>query len=162
MIQSLEAGRADVARDILEALPDWFSNRDARETYINNVEKMPMLLANNEDQPVGFLSLKAHSKRHQEIFLIGLRPEFRRQGIGTSLVEYAISTAQRRGSNFLSVKTLAARSPDPHYAETRAFYTAVGFQFHEELPTLWGPNAPCAVYLMDLNARRRRVSQAPS
>ena len=45
------------------------------------------------------------------------------------------------GAAFLLVKTLSDRHPDPGYAQTRAFYRAVGFVPVMDLD-IWGPENP--------------------
>jgi hypothetical protein len=40
------------------------------------------------------------------------------------------------------VKTLAAEHPGAEYAQTRAFYAAMGFLPLEAFPTLWSPYLP--------------------
>lgn len=47
------------------------------------------------------------------------------------------------GAHWLTVKTLAASHSDPHYAETRRFYEANGFEPLEVFPDLWGEDMPC-------------------
>jgi len=42
------------------------------------------------------------------------------------------------------VKTLSSRHPDPGYAETRAFYLAMGFTEARELD-IWGPENPAVL-----------------
>ena len=40
------------------------------------------------------------------------------------------------------VKTLAASHPSPEYAQTRAFYEALGYVPLEVFPTLWAAHLP--------------------
>jgi hypothetical protein len=48
------------------------------------------------------------------------------------------------GVRELHVKTLSSRKSYPPYAETRAFYRAVGFDEIEELD-IWGPENPAVL-----------------
>ncbi|WP_419825670.1 hypothetical protein [Sphingomonas sp.] len=70
-----------------------------------------------------------------------------------------LDEAERRlaavGIRWLTVKTLAASHPDPHYARTRAFYEAIGFQPLEVFPTLWGDDTPCLLMVKPLPAAGR-------
>jgi hypothetical protein len=43
----------------------------------------------------------------------------------------------------LQVKTVAATSPSKAYAQTREFYSHLGFQPLEVFPLLWAPQNPC-------------------
>lgn len=51
--------------------------------------------------------------------------------------------AYAQGARFMQVKTLADSHPSPEYAQTRAFYTRLGFAPLELFPTLWGEKTPC-------------------
>lgn len=47
-----------IARQILEALPDWFGIPEAREEYIQESDKQLFFAAGEEGHPFGFLCLK--------------------------------------------------------------------------------------------------------
>jgi hypothetical protein len=47
-----------------------------------------------------------------------------------------------RDIEYLQVKTLSPRHPDPGYAKTRSFYFAAGFRPLQEFPDLWEPDQP--------------------
>jgi hypothetical protein len=53
------------------------------------------------------------------------------------------------GARFLLVKTLSPREPDPNYAQTRAFYLAMGFEPLTDLD-LWGPENPALLMIRTL------------
>jgi len=151
----LTHGDATLARAVLEDLPGWFGQTEAREAYIRRASELPMAVATAEDGTAGFLSLLSHGPHHSEVYVMGVRAALRRRGIGRSLLNRALDICAETQTRYLSVKTLAASVPDARYAETRAFYEAMGFRLFEILPTHWGPHAPCALYLMDLNEKRR-------
>jgi hypothetical protein len=48
------------------------------------------------------------------------------------------------------VKTLGPSHPDPFYAETRAFYRAIGFQPLFETTAFWGADQPTLILLKPL------------
>lgn len=150
-IAAVVTGRSDIARGILEALPDWFGRADAREAYIRDVALQPMFVASTASGvPVGFLSLRQTSAVACEAFVLGVLPDRHRLGIGRRLFETAEPVLARDGIRYLTVKTLAADHPDPNYAATRRFYEAIGFVLLEEFPTLWDAATPCALYIKDL------------
>ena len=72
---------------------------------------------------------------------MGIRPEHHRHGIGRVMVAEAEAWLARRDIEYLQVKTLSPRHPDPGYGKT-AFYLAQGFRPLEELPLLWSPDQP--------------------
>ena len=69
-------------------------------------------------------------------------PEHHRAGIGRAMLQAAESWLAGRDIEFLQVKTLSPRHPDPGYTATRAFYFGCGFRPLEEMPELWGPDQP--------------------
>jgi predicted N-acetyltransferase YhbS len=73
-----------------------------------------------------------------------VRPERHRRGAGRALVEEAARQAQAAGLGVLVVWTLSARHPDPHYADTRAFYAALRFVPVAEAD-IWGPDNPAVL-----------------
>ena len=44
-----------IAREILEALPDWFGIPEAREQYIKESADQPFFAAYDSNKPIGFL-----------------------------------------------------------------------------------------------------------
>ncbi len=55
-----------------------------------------------------------------------------------------------REVRLLQVKTLAAAHPSPEYAETRAFYRAMGYAELEVFAQLWGPGLPVLQWVKGL------------
>ena len=150
-ITAATSDRSEVARRVLEALPDWFGIPSAREGYIRDVAEHPMVVARTKDGvAVGFLSLRRTSTVAVEAFVLGVLPDRHRSGIGRRLFAAAERMVRPDGVRFLTVKTLAAGHPDPNYAATRRFYEANGFVLLEEFPTLWSADTPCALYIKDL------------
>ena len=47
-----------IAREILEALPDWFGVTESREEYIRDSAGLPFFAAFDGERPIGFLCLK--------------------------------------------------------------------------------------------------------
>ena len=141
---AVASGRDAVCREVLEALPEWFGRPAAVASYVAASRTQPMLASFAGDgSPVAMLSLKLHASATAEVHVLGVKRPWHRRGIGRALVSAALSEARARGLDLLTVKTLAASHPDPHYVATRRFYEAVGFLPVQEFPTLWGPDTPC-------------------
>jgi len=134
--------RSRLAESILPALPEWFGIEQATQRYIRDVAQLETFAA---DDGSGLLSLKRHSSRAAEIYVMGVLPSRHRQGIGTALVEAAEAWCAANGVDYLQVKTLAETKPDERYAQTRAFYEAVGFAPLEVFPELWDTHNPALV-----------------
>jgi ribosomal protein S18 acetylase RimI-like enzyme len=143
-------GQAAVCEPILRALPPWFGIESALQYYVQTIETLPTLLARVSGASAGFLTLKQHNAYSAELYVLGVYPQYRRQGVGRALVQRSEEILRQRGVEYLQVKTLSAAHPDPHYVETRAFYLAQGFRPLEELPELWGEHNPCLLMIKAL------------
>ncbi|MCM1193398.1 MAG: GNAT family N-acetyltransferase [Butyrivibrio sp.] len=145
-----EAGRKrEIAREILEALPEWFGIPEARETYIEESGEQIFFGAMESGNPRGFLCLKETGRDTVELAVMGVRKELHRRGIGRRLFEAAKERASQAGYSFLQVKTVAM-GHYPEYDATNQFYLSLGFREFEVFPTLWDECNPCQIYVMTL------------
>ena len=142
--------RAQQCEPILRSLTDWFGIEDAIVHYVQAIDGKATFCALSGDETIGFLSLKTHSSEAAEIYVMGIRSEYHRRGIGRELNAVAERWLREEGVRFLQVKTLSSAHPDPHYVLTRAFYQAIGFKVLEELPDLWGEHNPCLLMVKHL------------
>ena len=138
--------RSELCREILTALPDWFGIEEAVDAYVRDVAHLPTFSVGRD----GFLALKQHTDAAAEIYVMGVRPESRRRGLGTALLEAAEAYLRAREVEYLQVKTLGPSQPSEHYAETRSFYAARGFRPLEELTAIWGEANPCQIMVKQL------------
>lgn len=108
VIQKIDSDieKKDIARAILEVLPDWFGILEATEAYIADSKGRPFFCAFADDVPVGFLYLKETGRHTVELAVMGVRQEYHRQGIGRALFERAKAEAKRLGYSFIQVKTV--------------------------------------------------------
>jgi ribosomal protein S18 acetylase RimI-like enzyme len=147
-IVELDKGDSAIARAILEALPEWFGLADAREAYIANVGRLPMIVARTRaGEAIGFLSLKRHTDAAAEAYVLGVRRKQHGRGCGRAMFAAAERRLAAEGVRYLTVKTLAADHPDQNYAATRRFYQAIGFEPIEVFPTLWSADHPCLLMI---------------
>ena len=144
MIEIMEPqlDQASLCEPILRLLPGWFGIESAIVHYVQEIDRLPTLLAWSQKQVVGFLALKQHNEFAAEIYVMAVHPQFHRQGIGQQLVKAAEEELRKLRVEYFQVKTLASSSPDPNYAKTRKFYESVGFKPLEEFLNLWEGN-PC-------------------
>ncbi len=151
MVQSIDSPdrRAAIARQVLEALPDWFGIPESREAYIRDSRTRPFWADLEGDTVRGFLSLKETSPCAAELAVMGVLPEYHRQGIGRALFAAFRQYALDRGCLFLQVKTVQ-EGRYPAYDGTNAFYRSLGFRELECFPTLWDEANPCQLYVMAL------------
>jgi coenzyme F420-0:L-glutamate ligase / coenzyme F420-1:gamma-L-glutamate ligase len=139
--------RSRIAEAVLRDLPEWFGIEEATQAYIEAAATLPTFVVEPE---AGFLCLKQHTPRAAEIYVMGVRREQHRRGIGRALVAKAEAWCRAHGIRFLQVKTLGPSRPDPEYDRTRAFYEALGFVALEELHGLWDEENPALLLVKDV------------
>lgn len=135
-------GSGKTCRQVLATLPTWFGIPESVEDYVKKAEEHPSVVATVDGDDVGILTLVVHTPYAAEVYVMGVRPEHHRHGIGRKMLQVAEAWLRGRDIEYLQVKTLSPRHPDPGYAKTRDFYFAVGFRPVEEFPELWQPENP--------------------
>ena len=148
------AEKQAVTRLILEALPEWFGIPEAREEYIRESAGRIFFCAYDRNRPVGFLYLKETGNATVELYVMGIRKEYHRQGIGRLLFRRFLGAALSLPDK-LSVKhgvyqKFVQMGKYEEYDRTNRFYLALGFREFEVFPTLWDEGNPCQVYVMSL------------
>jgi GNAT superfamily N-acetyltransferase len=141
--------RSGICREILAELPQWFGLPGSNERYEREVAELPTFAVADD----AFLSLKLHSPRAAEVYVMGVRPELHRRGLGTALLEAAEEYLREQGVEFLQVKTLAPSHPSERYERTRRFYEARGFVPLEEIDGVWDEKNPCLLLVKHLPCR---------
>jgi GNAT superfamily N-acetyltransferase len=139
------AERSRICEVVLRDLPDWFGIEEATTAYIRDVAGLPMFAVGDD----AFIALKVHNPRAAELYVMGVRHDRHRQGLGTSLLAAGEAYLRDRGVEYLQVKTLGPSYADPGYERTRRFYEAQGFVPLEELHDLWEAN-PCLLMVKRL------------
>ncbi len=138
-----------IARNILEALTDWFGIEESREEYISGSAGWIFLADKDGDRAKGFLCLKETGKSTVEIAVMGVLKEYHRSGIGRELIEKAKEIARAVGYEFMQVKTVKMGVYED-YDMTNRFYISCGFKELEVFPLLWDEWNPCQIYVMSL------------
>ena len=138
-----------LAREVLEALTEWFEVEESREGYISDSKDWIFFAAEEDGKYAGFLCLKETGKATVELAVMGVKKEFHRHGIGRQLFNEAKKTAAAMGYSFMQVKTVKMGVYDD-YDITNRFYLACGFQEFEVFETLWDEANPCQIYVMSL------------
>ncbi|HZT84253.1 MAG TPA: coenzyme F420-0:L-glutamate ligase [Gaiellaceae bacterium] len=141
------AERSRIAEAVLRDLPEWFGIEEAVAAYIRAAATLPTFAV---EPDIGFLSLKRHTPRAAEVYVMGVRRKQHRRGLGRALVGAAESWCRAHAVRYLQVKTLGPSRPDPEYDATRAFYEAMGFVALEELHGLWDEDNPALLLVKDV------------
>ncbi|MBQ9949046.1 MAG: GNAT family N-acetyltransferase [Oscillospiraceae bacterium] len=155
MIQNItdKNKKEDICHTILTALPEWFEIPESIEEYALSVREMPLWADIENDTCRGFISLRETSAHAAEIYVMGVRKEYHRNGIGRALFAELCSYAAAHGYEFIHVKTVA-QGFYADYDLTNAFYRSIGFKELECLESLWGKENPCQIYIMAIKNRR--------
>lgn len=145
--------KSDIARLILEDLPEWFGIESALEGYIESSKTQTFIAFVEEGRPLGFCTLEVTGEKSCDMHVLGVLKECQGKAIGTQLVKAAEYHARQLKKSFMTVKTLSALHPDENYAKTRWFYEKMGYIKLETLTTLWDESNPCDYYLKPLKTR---------
>ncbi len=153
-ISLLASGKGDLCRTIMGELPEWFDQPEANAACAGIVEQLPLLACHHDGIVAGFTALQPHPPSAMEIFVMAVRRQFHRRGIGHRLIAAAEDVARDAGCRLLTVKTLAPRQrEEPQYAATRAFYEGNGFIRAEIFPKLWHEDFPCLFLVKPIDRR---------
>jgi GNAT superfamily N-acetyltransferase len=146
-------GSGEICRSVLATLPTWFGRPESVEDYVAKADEHPTVVATVDQDDLGILTMVVHTPYAAEVNVMGVRPEHHRRGIGRRMLAVAETWLRERDIEYLQVKTLSPRHPDPGYVRTREFYFAVGFRPLEEFPDLWQPENPALQMVKTLAPR---------
>jgi GNAT superfamily N-acetyltransferase len=138
------------AEGILRTLPAWFGDEESRLEYARNTAGLPTFVAEEAGKPIAFVSLRKHFSESWEIDCIAVAAPARMTGVGRLLHSHVEQWLKDQGVKLLQVKTLAETHPSVEYAQTRKFYTRLGYRPLEVIPDLWGPHLPVLVMIKEL------------
>lgn len=135
--------KTNVSLKVMHNLPKWFNPPEDIDKKSIIHREYPFFVAYNNQNPIGFLTLKIHNEFTAEIYNMGTLEEYHRQGIGKSLIEMAEKYCFDDGFKYLTVKTLDDSAIYEPYERTRNFYRKVGFVPLEVFTTFWDEENPC-------------------
>lgn len=138
--------KENIARNLLESLPEWFGQPESTENYIQESKEMPFWVYVTNHKMVGFIVLKETAKDTAEIFVMGVKKEYQCKGIGKKLFQTLEIYVKTHGYSFLQVKTVKY-GIYKEYDRTNKFYQSMGFKEFECFPLLWDVNNPCQIYI---------------
>jgi len=139
--------KENIASEILSDLPEWFGVPEYTAEYISESLNMPFWASFLNEEPTGFIALKQTGEFTAEIFVMGVKKRFHRQGTGRELFDAFYRYAKETGYEFIQVKTVDAGHYE-EYDRTRLFYERLGFRKLEVFPELWDKHNPCLVMVM--------------
>jgi N-acetylglutamate synthase-like GNAT family acetyltransferase len=120
--------------------------------YRDDTAKLPTFAIEQDGRIIGFLTLREHFPTAWEVHCMAVEAQARGKHLGSRLLQHSEDWLRENGVEFLQVKTVAATSKSPEYAQTRKFYEAQGFVPIEIFPELWDPWNPALQCIKRLNA----------
>jgi GNAT superfamily N-acetyltransferase len=143
----------EAVREILADLPDWFGLPEFNARYVKAAARLPSYLAVDGDdgRVVGVALLNEHFPSSREVYLMAVRPDRHRRGIGRALLAAVERDLRAAGVRLLEVHTLGPSYDDEHYARTREFYISQGFvPMHELQLADWEEDEPTLILVKPL------------
>lgn len=127
-IRPATAADAEGMLAVARALPQWFNEPGLRQMAVDFSQQAGAVAA-DRDQVVGFVTWAPFPEAAgaMEITWLGVAPQCKGQDAGRRLCAAAEAGARAAGCHALVVTTLADTCDYEPYAQTRAFYHAVGF-----------------------------------
>ena len=146
-IRPLEAADGPSCDAIIASLPYHFGQPEGVRMCADAVRSSQGLVAVQDDEVVGFLTVEPHFDRAAEITWMAVRADRRRRGIGRALVDRLCEQLRAEGRTLLVVLTVSPSDdeeaePDDGYQTTRTFYESAGFVLARDLDGLWDGDIP--------------------
>jgi len=120
--------RSALCGSLISDLPEWFGQEAANRKYVAQIADLQTFGAFSGKICLGLIALRPHFRDTLEIWWMGVRPEYHRQGIGRSLMDQATAYGREMHHRELILMTVSELSDDAGYARTRAFYRCMGFR----------------------------------
>ena len=138
--------KESISKEVLYDLPEGFGMPESTQEYVDDAKEKPFLACFVEDKLAGYVVLNATSEDCADIFVMGVKKEFHRKGIGQKLNEAYEQLARSLGYTYSQVKTVKMGQYE-QYDRTNLFYKAMGYKELECFPTLWDEWNPCQIYI---------------
>lgn len=104
---------------------DWRMNQQKAVEDVCAAEDTNVWVAVDAVSTVGFIAVKLHSEDSMgEIYMVAVDPDFQGRGIGSTLIEFALSWMKDAGMIIAMVET----GGDPGHAPARHTYEKAGFE----------------------------------
>jgi ribosomal protein S18 acetylase RimI-like enzyme len=146
--------KAEYTNLVLRKLPEWFGNEKSLQEYVDTVHKYPFWATFDNNNCIGFFSVKIHYNRTGDIYVCGIDPNYHRKGIGTLLYKAIENYFIKNACEYIIVKTLSEINSDKNYAKTRHFYKKMGFNELITLTEMWDENNPCLIMIKYIKEKR--------
>jgi ribosomal protein S18 acetylase RimI-like enzyme len=103
---------------------DWRVSQQEAIKEVLAAQDTKVWVAFDASSTVGFVAVKLDSQsRMGEIYMVAVDPDFQGQGIGSTLIEFALAQMKEAGMSIAMVET----GGDPGHAPARRTYEKLGF-----------------------------------
>jgi ribosomal protein S18 acetylase RimI-like enzyme len=141
-IRPLAPTDAEACDAIVAGLPYHFGLEEGRRECALAVRSHPGLVAEDDGEVVGFLTVQSRFETAAEVTWIAVRADRRGRHVGHALIERLVADLEAEGRRLLLVLTVSPNDgPDEiedGYQATRAFYAANGFELARDFGGYWG------------------------
>lgn len=141
--------KKEIVSEVLLDLPEWFGLAESTKHYIQDSKKLPLWVARNNLETIGFITLAESSLETGELHCMGIKKAYHRKGIGKRLYMELEQYAKDK-YKYLQVKTVD-EGYYKEYDQTITFYKSIGFSKLEVFPSLWDEWNPCLIMIKCLN-----------
>jgi len=146
VIRQLTLSDGEACDGIVATLPYHFGNEEGRRECAGAVRSQRGLVAEDDGEVVGFVTLAPRFDECVEITWMAVRADRRRMGVGRALLDRVATDIRSEGRRFLLALTVspsdgADEIPDGYQA-TRAFYETNGFILARDFPGYWESDTP--------------------
>jgi ribosomal protein S18 acetylase RimI-like enzyme len=146
IIRQLAQVDAEACDAIVATLPYHFGDDQGRRDCAAAVQLQAGLVAEADDEVVGFLTVEPTFDECAEITWMAVRADQRRRGVGRMLLDRLAADTLAAGRHVLLVLTVSpSDGPDEipdGYQATRAFYEANGFVLARDFAGYWESDTP--------------------
>lgn len=137
--------KSQLCEEILRKIPEWFGVEASTLEYIDKVKTMYFIAAKTQGYYSGFIAIDPSHEGFDEIYVMGVDPNYHRCKIGKLLVSHALIKSRLNNKKIMMVKTLSPSIVNQEYDITRRFYSSLGFIALHEDSSIWGEDAPCLI-----------------
>jgi L-aminopeptidase/D-esterase-like protein/GNAT superfamily N-acetyltransferase len=132
LVREKRAEDAEPLLALARTLPAWFTSTGVESELALGLRREAGLVAEADGEPVGFVTWGS-PEFHQEsgvmeLYWIGVHRDWRGKGVGKVLLRVMEEKLGQDGIKIVEVWTVADTELYPPYAETRAFYRAMGYR----------------------------------
>lgn len=135
--------KSKIVEDVILDLPDWIGVAENMEKYIEDAKRLPLWVAKNNEDIIGFIMLEKSSKDTCQLHAMGIKKIYQNLGVGKKLY-YILEEEAKEDYQYIQAKILEGDNKK-HYNQTIGFLKSLGFKKLETSKTIWDDWNPVLV-----------------